>query len=46
MKKLPWKWTIVAIVVLALLAGAYVIVERRNQRFYSSGQETTSAPMH
>ncbi len=39
-------WVTLAVIILALLAGAYPIVRTRNLLFYPAGQEPTARFMH
>jgi len=40
------QWIITVLVVTVLLAGAYRIVQERNRAFVTSGQSSSSMPMH
>jgi len=40
------RWITLAVIVLALLVGAYPIVRARNHLFYPAGQEVTARFMH
>ena len=40
------RWVLVALVIVALLAGAHRIVDQRNRAFFPVGQKTSSMPMH
>jgi hypothetical protein len=46
MRRNRGKWITLAVIVLALLVGAYPIVRTRNLVFYPAGQEATTRFMH
>lgn len=46
MSKTRLEWIVAAVVVLALVVGAYPIVQARNRSFYSAGQEAAAPLMH